>query len=186
MISSMHPDRGWQPPGFSYDGSHRYSLTLRAHERRPLFDNRELAGCVRMQILRAASTAGYAVVVYCIMPTHVHLLVEGLTGSSPLTEFVKRAKQYAGFYGKKIINAQVWQTGYLARMLRDNEDTRSVVAYILDNPVRRGLAATPRDYPLSGSGVCDVAELMDLIHDRARWLTAYAPDLEGRAYGIPV
>lgn len=182
----MHPDRSSQAPGFSYTGPHRYSVTVRAHERRPLFDHRELAGCVRMQILRAASTAGYAVVVYCIMPTHVHLLVEGGAGRSPLTEFVKRAKQYAGFYGKRIIHAPVWQTGYLARMLRESEDTRSVVAYILDNPVRRGLSASPREYPLSGSGVYDTAELLDLVQDRARWLTPYAPDLEGRAFGIPV
>jgi REP element-mobilizing transposase RayT len=182
----MHADRGWEPPGFSYTGPHRYSLTVRAYEQQPLFDNRELAGCVRTQILRAASSSGYAVVVYCIMPTHVHILVEGRGGRSPLPEFVKGAKRHAGFYGRKIIGAPVWQTGYLARVLREAEDTRTVVAYILDNPVRRRLAANPRDYLLSGSGVCERAELMALVHDRDRWITPYAPDLEGRAYSIPV
>jgi hypothetical protein len=43
-----------------------------------------------------------------------------------------------------------------------------------------------RDYPLSGSGVCGKTELMDLVRDRERWITPYAPDLEGRAVGIPV
>jgi REP element-mobilizing transposase RayT len=182
----MHPDRSWDPPGFSYTGPHRFSLTVRAYERQPLFDNRELAGCVRTQILRAASASGYAVVVYCIMPTHVHLLVEGRAGRSPLSEFMKRAKQYAGFYGRKIIDAPVWQPGYLGRALREAEDTRTVLAYILDNPVRLRLVASPRDYLLIGSGVCETAELMDLVQDRERWITPYAPDLEGRGYAIPV
>jgi REP element-mobilizing transposase RayT len=182
----VHEDRYWEHPGFAYTGPNRYSLTVRACERRRLFDNRELAGCVRTQILRAAPTSGYAVVVYCIMPTHVHLLVEGRPGRSLLSDFVKRAKQYAGFYGRRIIGAPVWQTGYLGRVLRDTEDTRTVVAYILDNPVRHRLVGSARDYPLSGSGVCGKTELMDLVRDRERWITPYAPDLEGRAFGIPV
>jgi REP element-mobilizing transposase RayT len=97
------------------------------------------------------------------MPNHVHLLVEGDDGCAPLAEFVKRAKQYAGFYGKRISGEAVWQTGYFERVLRETEDTRTVVAYILDNPVRCGLVENARDYPLSGSGMYGMSDLVDIV-----------------------
>ena len=97
------------------------------------------------------------------MPNHVHLLVEGDDGCSKLCDFAKRAKQYSGFHGKKIIGAPVWQTGYFERVLRETDDTRAVVGYILDNPVRRGLVTDPRNYPLSGSGLYAMADLVDLV-----------------------
>jgi putative transposase len=128
-----------------------------------LFEDAALAECVRTQILRAASTDGYIVIAYCVMPNHLHLLVEGDDDCRPLADFVKRAKQYSGYYGKKIIGEAVWQTGYFERVLRENEDTRTVVAYILDNPVRWGLVENARDYPLSGSGLYGMSDLVDIV-----------------------
>ncbi|HJR60553.1 MAG TPA: transposase [Vicinamibacterales bacterium] len=159
----MRPTRLRRLPGFSYTGPNRYSLTICAYERRALFENRKLADCVRTHILRAASELGYTVIAYCIMPDHVHILTEGQESSKPLPEFVKCAKQASGFHGRKIIRAPVWQTGYFERVLRETEDTRPVVAYILENPVRRGLVTDPRDYPLSGSGVHAISELLDYV-----------------------
>lgn len=160
---AMLPKRLRRLRGFAYAGPHRYSLTFCAHDRQPLFANRALADCVREQILRAAGQDGYIVVAYCIMPNHMHLLVEGDDDCSSLSDFAKRAKQYSGFHGKKIIGAPVWQTGYFERVLRETEDTRTVVAYILDNPVRRGLVEDARDYPLSGSGLYAMSDLLDLV-----------------------
>lgn len=97
------------------------------------------------------------------MPNHLHLLVEGDGGRCPLPAFVKRAKQCSGFHGKKIIGEAVWQAGYFERVLRETEDTRTVVAYILDNPVRRGLVQNARDYPLSGSGIYGMSDLLDIV-----------------------
>ena len=159
----MRPRRLRRLRGFAYTGPNRYSLTLCAFERRPLFHDVALAACVRTQILRAATATGYIVIVYCIMPDHVHLLVESQDGGSPLPELVKRAKQHSGFHGKRMINAPVWQPGYFDRVLREAEDIRQVVAYILDNPVRRGLVKNAREYPWSGSGVFALSELLDLV-----------------------
>ncbi|CAN5849845.1 hypothetical protein BH24ACI5_BH24ACI5_24250 [soil metagenome] len=176
----MHPRRLRRLPGFSYTGPNRYSLTFCAHERRSLFLNTTLADCVREQILRAACTDGYVVIAYCIMPNHVHLLVEGDEGCAPLAAFARRAKQYAGFHGKRVIGGPVWQTGYFERVLRETEDTRTVVAYILDNPVRRGLVENARDYALSGSGRYGMSDLMDIVQVCPTHPENARP--EGRAY----
>lgn len=161
--AGMLPKRLRRLRGFAYVGPNRYSLTFCAHERQALFANRPLADCVRRQILRAASQEGYLVIAYCIMPNHVHLLVEGDDGCAALSDFAKRAKQYSGFYGKRITGVPVWQTGYFERVLRETEDTRTVAAYILDNPVRRGLVESARDYALSGSGLYAMSDLVDLV-----------------------
>ena len=159
----MPPHRLRRLRGFSYAGPNRYSLTFFAFERRPHFENTALALCVRTQILRAATMTGYIVAAYCIMPDHMHLLVETEEGGSSLPDFMKRAKQYSGFHGRKIIGAQVWQDGYFERVLRDTEDTRTAIAYILNNPVRRGLVENARDYQFSGSGMWALSELVDLV-----------------------
>ena len=81
---------------------------------------------------------------------------------------MKRAKQYSGFYGKKMSGEAVWQAGYFERVLRENEDIRTVVAYILDNPVRRGLVENARDYPLSGAGMYAISDLVDIVQAAPR------------------
>ena len=159
----MLPNRLRRLRGFAYLGPHRYSLTFCAHDRQSLFDNHELACCVRQQILRSATEDGYVVTVYCIMPDHMHLLVEGSDESAKLSDFVKRAKQYSGFHGKNLIGGPVWQTGFFERVLRENDDTRALVAYILDNPVRAHLVARVQDYPHIGPGVWTLEELLGSV-----------------------
>jgi hypothetical protein len=46
-------------------------------------------------------------------------------------------------------------------VLRDDEDTRRVARYILENPVRGGLMASPEEYPFLGSGVWSVKEILE-------------------------
>jgi REP element-mobilizing transposase RayT len=51
----------------------------------------------RTQILRAAEDEPFAVVAYCFMPDHLHLLIEAGSESSNALNFIKRAKQLCGF-----------------------------------------------------------------------------------------
>ena len=47
------------------------------------------------------------------------------------------------------------------RVLRADEDTVSVVRYILENPLRAGLVTRPEDYPYSGSSTYSIEALVD-------------------------
>ena len=85
------------------------------------------------------------------MPEHVHLLADGSNAARSLSAFVKHAKQLSGYHGRKVCDRRIWQSGYFERVLREDEDTSGVVDYILMNPVRRGLVATPAEYPFSDS-----------------------------------
>lgn len=159
----MHPTRLRRFPDFDYIGPHRYSLTFSTFQRRSLFTEPALVATVIEQILIASGKCGFDVIAYCGMPDHFHLVVCGNIESADLPRFVQRAKQLSGYYGKRIVNHRIWQAGYFERVLRETEDTRSVVAYVLLNPVRKGLVASPQDYPFSGSALGTLEELVESI-----------------------
>jgi hypothetical protein len=55
----------------------------------------------------------------------------------------------------------LWQEGYYDRVLRESDDSKTVARYLLNNPVRAGLAATPLDFPYLGSDRWTVRELIE-------------------------
>jgi len=113
------------------------------------------------QILRTGRDEQFAIVVYCFMPDHLHLLVEGTGAASDLRRFIKLAKQHSGFLYRRNHNQPLWQEGYDDRVLRNDEHTIDVARYILANPVRAGLVASPAEYPFSGSDVFPMEVLLE-------------------------
>ena len=85
------------------------------------------------------------------MPDHVHLLLEGTLDGADLRETMRIWKQMSAYDWKARSAAQLWQPGFHDHVLRDEEDTRSVVGYILQNPVRARLARCPSEYQWLGS-----------------------------------
>ena len=83
---------------FSYIGRFRYLITCVTFDRTQLFTHAEIVALVWRQIARGATERQFGVFVYCFMPDHLHLIVEGLSGHSNLKKFVKLAKQYSGYY----------------------------------------------------------------------------------------
>ena len=146
---------------FSYVGLYRYSLTFCTHARRRLFADREVVELVLLQLLRAAGEQKFAVIAYCFMPDHLHLLVEGTSDDSDGRRFIKAFKQYSGYYYGKTGRGTLWQRYGFEHVLRDDEATVEVVKYIVRNPVRAGLAASVEEYPFVGSLAY---ELKDLIN----------------------
>jgi len=85
------------------------------------------------------------------MPDHLHVLVEADSEQADFTMFVKRFKQTTGFVHRRETRQPLWQPGYHERVLRDDEATLTVVRYILENPIRAGLATDLGEYPFAGS-----------------------------------
>jgi len=59
----------------------------------------------------------------------------------------------------------LWQPGYHEHILRDEEVSDIVARYILENPVRAGLASQLGEYPFAGSGVYEMEQLVALWQD---------------------
>ena len=148
-------------PGFSYIGCHRYSLTFCTKDRKRLFVSDAVVDLVLSQISRAAIECEFAVLAYCFMPDHVHLLVEGRAEHSDCKQFIARAKQYSGFYYSKAFNEPLWQRYSFEHVVRDSEQSTTIARYILQNPLRAGLATNLADYPFVGSLVWSMPELLE-------------------------
>jgi len=146
--------------GFNYRGRHCYFLTFCTYKRRATLLDRSVASMVVMQILRAAARFEFAVPAYCLMPDHVHLLMEGRSERSDLRRFIKRAKQSSGQRYAVAANGSLWQDSYYDHVVRPEEDLGRIARYIIENPVRAGLVKTPLDYPFVGSTVWPLNELI--------------------------
>jgi putative transposase len=155
-----HPER---LKTFSYVGFHRYSLTFCTINRARLFTSASSVDLVLAQISRASRECAFAVPVYCFMPDHLHLLVEGKSDASDGRDFIKRARQYSAFYYSQRYGATPWQRYGYDHVLRDDEKTLVVARYILQNPLRAGLVKRIADYPFVGSLEWPLDALLDWI-----------------------
>jgi putative transposase len=148
---------------FDYIGLYRYFLTFCTDNRHHLFVAREQVDVVLEQILRSATDTGFAVVAYCFMPDHVHLLVEAQSEVSDCRQFIKRAKQFSGYYFKQKFDVRLWQRYGFEHVLRDDEPTLVVARYTLENPVRGGLVQRVEDYPVAGSALYPLGEILAAV-----------------------
>ena len=92
------------------------------------------------QLLSTAAKLEFSVLAYCVMPDHIHALVESRSDTA--------------------VGQFLWQPGYHERILRDDQTTETVIRYVLENPIRAGLATALGDYPFAGSGEYTLEELL--------------------------
>ncbi len=77
---------------------------------------------------------------WCIMPNHVHILMEVKEGWT-LSEIMHGWRSYTAKTANKILErtGDFWQKEYLDRFIRNEEHYKNVVEYINNNPVKAGL-----------------------------------------------
>jgi putative transposase len=151
-------------PSFDYVGEHRYFLTFCCEGRARRFADDEAVSLVSAQFLRAANQEEFAIIACCFMPDHAHLIVQGLAERSDLKRFQSRAKQLSGYHYKRQHRCRLWQRYGHERVLREEESTRTVVAYVLENPVRAGIVTTVHDYPHVMSSLYDREALIEFAY----------------------
>lgn len=114
--------------------------------------------------LRACLNEGaFALLAYCFMPDHVHLVVEGLSEQADLRRTVARWKQFSGYWHVREAGEALWMPGYSDRLLRDGDSTMDAVRYVVMNPVRAGLARAIGGYPFVGSDVYGPQEMEEIL-----------------------
>ena len=122
---------------------------------------------VSAQFQRASREQAFAVIAYCFMPDHVHLLIAGERDDADLKRFTKFAKQYSGFHFRQLTGLVLWQRYGYERVLRNAEATPAVARYTIANPVRAGIVQSPADYPYWGSFVYTREVLLEYIERAA-------------------
>jgi putative transposase len=132
-----------------------YFVTFCTDGRRPVFRDSARASWI-VQTLRTVSEAtGFQVHAFCVMPDHVHIVVEGSADQSDLGRFVKTFKQLTAFHYKKESGETLWQRRFYEHIVRPSDSLDAVIWYVWLNPVRAGLCVDAKSYPHSGSFTSD-------------------------------
>jgi len=94
----------------------------------------------------------YRLLAWCVMPNHVHALIETKAGF-PLADVLHSWKSYTSSQANKRLGRRgdFWQREYLDRYVRNAEHYQAVVAYIEENPVKAGLAKVKTEWPGSSA-----------------------------------
>lgn len=79
---------------------------------------------------------------FLLMPDHVHALISFPPTGKPLRSVVALWKKWTAHD-----IGIVWQRDFFEHRLRHHESRRGKADYILQNPVRKGLAGRPEEWP---------------------------------------
>ncbi|MEQ1932994.1 MAG: transposase [Fimbriimonadaceae bacterium] len=86
----------------------------------------------------------YHVHAHCVMPNHVHIIVEPI-GANSLSSILHSWKSYTSNRINKIIgnSGTLWQVESYDRIIRNETEYSRQVDYVLKNPARAGLSEWP-------------------------------------------
>ncbi len=123
------------------------------HLRRP-----EIAELVQTAFLYGDGDR-YRLIDWCVMPNHVHVLVEPLRRSLP--EIVQGWKSVTARRANRLLGrtGPFWMRDYHDRYIRDARHLYSVRRYIWLNPVSAGLCREPAEWPWSSARLRSEEEL---------------------------
>jgi putative transposase len=147
----FQPRKTIQLPQDQYIGRRIYFVTICCENRRAVFANPSNAKALLQDLTSVSQKMNFLLHAYCVMPDHLHILVEGQSTDCDLRLHVTKLKQKTGYSLRGAAEGDLWQKRYYDHILRKAEDSDSIAWYIWMNPVRQGLVSKPEQYPFSGS-----------------------------------
>src|SRR2546423_5073217 len=148
---STAPRKEIRLPRDEYIGPKIYFITICCEDRFPIFNDGALAKIAIEALRRISESQKFLVHAFCIMPDHVHFLLEGTVATSDIVIFVARWKQFTGYAFREQLPPRFWQRRFYDYVLRKADESEAVAWYIWMNPVRKGIVGGPEQYPFSGS-----------------------------------
>ena len=127
-----------------------YFVTFNTHARRKILACPEIHETFRA-FCRKAVNHHVAVGRYVILPDHIHMFVVMPAEGILLARWVQSLRANVGKTLLALGHAKPhWQEGFFDHLLRSGESYTEKWAYVLQNPVRAGLAGRTEDWPYQG------------------------------------
>ena len=153
MLSDEPPDELRRLPDAWYEGTAWVHWTMTIEGRRRGWLDTQHHAAVREILIHTCARHHLLCPGYCIMPDHAHFLFMGLSDTSSQRNAVK--------FFRRAWNARLAVAGFSLQkqsydhVLDESERNPSAfedtLLYILDNPLRAGLAETRGEWPFSGA-----------------------------------
>ena len=125
-----------------------YLLTTTTYNRKPVLANTDVAQIIfdAFEWLEAKERIRW----YCIMimPDHFHTVIQ-LRTQHTLPDIMHTLKRFTARQINKLLNQEgpLWQEGYHDSGIRIDTALNKMIRYCYENPVRKGLVKTAKDYP---------------------------------------
>ena len=129
-----------------------YFVTTNTGGRVPLFSDPKIASCVIESLNFLREKGRFRLHDFVVMLDHLHLLLF-LGPEVTLPSLMHSLKSYTA----KVLNrkrgkeGRVWQDGYYSRGIRGLKDLEEKLQYLLENPLRKGLAEDLQGYAFSSA-----------------------------------
>jgi len=124
-----------------------YHVTSRTNDKTRVFEDRVGRKIMLMVLEEAQEKFRFQLANFCVMPTHIHLLIKPEEGTnlSAIMHWIKTlsAKRWNFIHGS---NDHMWGHRYFARAIKDQQEFETIMEYIDQNPVKAGLVASPEDW----------------------------------------
>ena len=129
-----------------------WHVTIGTLGRRPVLCESSVAEAVIESIGFQCAKAKSDLLMYCVMPEHLHLVI-GIGDESDLISILHDFKSYTTtFWRKRTGQDKFWQESFYDHGVRHSERMEDLIEYVVKNPVEEGLVTDWREYPwLSGS-----------------------------------
>jgi len=100
------------------------------------------------QTLHYPNGKEYRLICYCIMPNHIHLVFELLTGNKGISKIMQSIKRISARKCNLKLNltGNFWQDESYDRWIRDDKELYFTIRYVLLNPVTAGLVDNWQDW----------------------------------------
>jgi putative transposase len=137
-----------------------YFITANVADKKSLLQTERSAGLFIDVLYHYRSEKKFLLHEFVVMTDHFHLLLtpSGIT----LERCMQLVKGGFSFRAKRAFGWKdaIWQTSFVDRRIRDAEEYAKYRQYIRNNPLRRGLAQKPEDFPFcSASGRFELDEV---------------------------
>src|SRR4030043_840458 len=128
---------------FDYAASYvAYHVTIGSYEKKNIFIEPAINQEIVAIIKKMSSLYGYNLVAYCLMPDHLHILLQAGNNPRDLRDFKRGLKSYS----TKVSKMKLWQRGFYEHILREEEGLSDIAEYILNNPVRKEITSDRGEY----------------------------------------
>ena len=93
----------------------------------------------------------YELSAWVVMPNHVHLLILPQVELPQITQWIRgrTAREANVLLGR--VGQPFWQHESYDHWVSNEKELQRIAAYVEENPVSAGLAATPEDWPFSSA-----------------------------------
>ena len=146
-----------------------YHVTSRTNDKIRVFENKLGRKLMLKTLQDAKDRFHFQLANFCVMPTHIHLLIKPMeeTSLSVIMQWIKTqsAKRWNSIHGAI---DHMWGHRFFSRAIKDPQEFDFVMDYIDQNAVAAGLAKSPAEWKASGAyyKAINFQTLIDSISDK--------------------